>query len=289
MRTRMRESSAPQLIRALSPRASLVALRDGRRCVVKPIHQKWNGCRVVNVEAEWVAWQLFRRAAVWSPAVTVIEWPGAPCPQVGSQYLPDVHPVSGRRDRLPLRVDAEAVCRLLLVDAIIGNVDRHLTNLLFTRPTRGRPSTPVAIDHGLSMVTEAVAPAAPLIQNFTADIDGQAVTGRATRWETLVAQERGTLRRLWRCQCLLEVAAMLGAKNISAQTELVRQLVSERVISSIVRAMPDDLIYERPARARKDELSDVLVSRRSAIRARDVIEHFESQVGLFDIRREYNK
>jgi hypothetical protein len=130
------------------------------------------------------------------------------------------------------------------------------------------------------MVTESVAPAAPLIQNFTAGIDGQPVTGRATRWETLVARDRGTLRRLWRCQYLLEVVATLGRRGISAQTELVTQLVSDRVICSIVHAMPDDVIHERPARARKDELSDVLLSRRTAIRARNVVEHIESQMRL---------
>jgi hypothetical protein len=271
----MRESSAPRLIRALSNRASLVTLGDGRQYVVKPICQTWNGCRVVNVEAEWVAWQLFRAAAVCSPAVTVIEWPGAPCPHLGSRYLPHAHAAYSRCDLPPTRVDAEAVCRLLVLDAIIGNVDRHLANLLFTRPTRGRRWIPVAIDHGLSMVSESVATAAPLIQNFTAGIDGQSVTSRATRWETRVAQQQGTLRRLWRCQALLELAANLGPKGISTQTELVRQLVSERVIRSIVHAMPDDVVYERPARTRKDELSDILLSRRTAIRAGHVVEHIE--------------
>ncbi len=61
------------------------------------------------------------------------------------------------------------------------------------------------------------------------------------------------------------------------QAQLVMRLVDERVISSIVRAPPDAMVHERPARTRRAELRELLLARRAALRIQDVVEHIENR------------
>jgi hypothetical protein len=281
---RLCERRAPRAVATLSSTARVVASRDTGTWVVKPIHQRWGGSRLVNVEAEWIAWQLFRRARVLSPPVTVIDWPGAHGPQIATPYLPDAGHAWDRRNRLLSCVDARAVCRLLVVDAIIGNVDRHLGNVLLARPPCARGSAPIAIDHGLSMVTEGVAPDEPLLQNLTPGFDGLQAPPDATRWETLVAERSGTLPRLWRCRDLLQIAASLGPAAVQAQATSVRRSVSDRFIASAVRAVPDEVIFERPAGPRTSELEARLRARRALLRPENVVDHIVTAVGFPRIR-----
>jgi hypothetical protein len=277
---RLCERRAPRAVATLSPTARVVESADGGLWVAKPIHQRWGGSRLVNVEAEWLAWQLFRRARVMSPPVALIDWPGAGGPQIATPYLLDADHASGRNHKQFSCLNAVAVCRLLLVDAIIGNVDRHLGNILLARPPRARRSVPIAIDHGLSMVTERVAPKEPLLQNLTPDFHGLSTPPDATRWETLVAERSGTLLRLWRCRYLQQIAASLGPAAVEAQATWVRRRVSDGFIASVVRTVPDEVVFERPAGPRKDELEARLRARRAALRPQEIVDHIDSAVGF---------
>jgi hypothetical protein len=168
-------------------------------------------------------------------------------------------------------VDVAQVRRLALVDAVIGNGDRHRGNILF-QETKGRVWEPIAIDHNFAFAGKEVVPNSYWQRNFLPELTGVELgPGVHDAKVARHAPDAGSLELILNRNRLYEEITFGALVDPAQQEAMLKEAaklkgqITDGMIEAEVARLTDAEIGSKDPAARRKELVEVMKARRDAL------------------------
>lgn len=235
-----------------------------------------------NMEGELLASRMLEQLGFRTPRSRLVQvqpryWDGSFRERVylQAEVVGQHQPVLELGSMLPgelRQVDTAQIRRLALVDAVIGNGDRHRGNILFQQVEGGR-FEPIAIDHNFAFAGKEVVPGSYWQRNFLPGMRGVELPAgvvhdaNATRG----AHQAGSLELILQRNHLYQeitFGALVDPVQREAMIQEARKLqgqITDGMIEAEVARLTDAEIGSKDPAARRLELIEVMKSRRDAL------------------------
>ncbi|MCA9556520.1 MAG: CotH kinase family protein, partial [Myxococcales bacterium] len=215
-----------------------------------------------NLSGEWLGTRVMNDLGVSSPQVDMVRVRGEAVPYARIQHMQELFPgqqLAQGIHGLPKGavLDLDAMRRMQAVDLLIGNTDRHGTNVWFHQDKLTGRWKPIAFDHNLAMATTASTG-----NDFTAF--QEAMTGRS---KSGVEAPNSQTRGIWNRNSVYRgvMNDPRAAQGLLAEARHVQATLTDARIDQLVDAMPDEAIGPDDKAARRQELKDHLKRRRGEL------------------------